>query len=66
MNLTELNAIKTYLEDQTKRVNSIQVNCLHCSKYQSGVCQQFEAAPPSDWMRGTVDCEHWSWDEIPF
>ena len=67
MNLIELNAIKTHLKKQLKDIESIQVTCLRCEHLQSGnMCQKFDAKPPAEWLHGTVDCEHWAWDNIPF
>ena len=31
-----------------------------------GICKQYGAAPPLEWITGTVECEHWEWDQIPF
>jgi hypothetical protein len=67
MNLVELNAIKTHLKKQLKDIESIQVTCLRCEHLKSGNrCNQFNAQPPAEWLHGPVDCEHWSWDSIPF
>ena len=66
MNLQELNAIKRHLNDQVKQINLIQDNCLHCEHFSTGICNQYKSAPPPDWVHGTVDCEFWAWDEIPF
>jgi len=66
MNLIEINAIKNHLDNQIKQINSIQVNCLHCNSFKTGICQEFKAAPPMEWIHGSVDCEHWEWDHIPF
>jgi hypothetical protein len=30
------------------------------------MCKQFGAKPPLEWITGTVECEHWEWDQIPF
>ena len=66
MNLIELNAIKNHLNGQIKQINTIEVNCLHCNNFKTGMCEQFGAKPPTEWIYGTVDCEHWEWDQIPF
>ena len=67
MNLIELNAIKTHLKRQLKDIESIQVTCLGCEHLKSGnKCEKFNAQPPAEWLHGPVDCEHWTWDEIPF
>jgi hypothetical protein len=42
------------------------VNCLHCNNFKTGICNQFGAKPPTEWIHGTVECEHWEWDQIPF
>jgi hypothetical protein len=65
MNLIQLKAIKDHLNDQIKQLNSIQINCLHC-KHFSTKCEQYDSTPPLDWVHGTVDCELWEWDYIPF
>jgi hypothetical protein len=44
----------------------IQVNCRQCNNFSTGICKQFEAKPPLEWITGTVECEHWEWDGIPF
>ena len=59
MNLIELNAIKRHLDSQVKQVNTIQVNCQQCNNFEI-------AKPPLEWITGTVQCEHWEWDHIPF
>ena len=66
MNLIELNAIKRHLDGQIKQISNIEVNCLHCNNFSTGICKQFEAKPPMEWIHGTVECEHWEWDQIPF
>ena len=66
MNLIELNAIKRHLDNQIKQLSLIQVNCRQCSNFATGICKQVGAEPPVDWVTGTVDCEHWEWDQIPF
>ena len=66
MNLIELNAIKSHLDGQVKQISSIEVNCLHCNNFAAGICKQFGAKPPIEWIHGTVECEHWEWDQIPF
>lgn len=66
MNLIELNAIKTHLKQQLAQLDKIQVNCQTCTKLQSGVCQEFTAKPPKEWLTGLVDCNVWEWDSIPF
>jgi hypothetical protein len=42
------------------------VNCHSCERFSLGLCKEFKAPPPDDWMQGTVDCEFWSWDGVPF
>lgn len=66
MNLIELNAIKNHLKQQLLKLENIKESCMHCNKFNNGNCQQFKARPPEDWIYGTVDCEYWTWDEIPF
>ena len=66
MNFIELSAIKRYLDSQVKQINTIQVNCRQCNNFETGICQQYGAAPPLEWITGTVECEHWEWDQIPF
>jgi len=66
MNLIELNAIKRHLDSQVKQLSLIQVNCRQCNNFATGICKQFEAKPPLEWITGTVECEHWEWDGIPF
>lgn len=66
MNLVELNAIKGHLQRQLAQVNAIPVNCKSCSKFSLTNCQEFKEMPPDDWIHGTVDCEFWSWDGVPF
>jgi hypothetical protein len=44
----------------------IQVNCQQCNNFSTGICKQFQAKPPLEWITGTVECEHWEWDQIPF
>ena len=65
MNLIELNAIKTHLAQQLADLDGIKANCTSCSRYD-GKCKQYQAEPPQDWLQGSVDCEHWNWDQIPF
>jgi len=65
MNLIELNAIKDHLAKQLTDLDAIKVNCTSCNKYD-GKCNQYQAKPPDDWMQGSVDCEHWIWDQLPF
>lgn len=66
MNLVELNAIKMHLKKQLAQINIIPVNCQSCTKFDLGLCQEFKAPPPDDWVQGTVDCDSWVWDEVPF
>jgi len=66
MNLIEINAIKRHLDSQVKQINTIQVNCRQCNNFETGICKQFGAKPPLEWITGTVECEHWEWDQIPF
>jgi hypothetical protein len=66
MNLVELNAIKGHLVKQLAQINAIPVNCHSCERFSFGLCQEFKAPPPDDWVKGTVDCEFWSWDGVPF
>jgi len=54
------------LDSQVKQINTIEVNCQHCHNFATGVCQQYGAKPPLEWITGTVECEHWEWDQIPF
>ena len=65
MNLIELNAIKDHLAKQLADLDAIKVNCTSCNKYD-GQCSQYQAKPPQDWLQGSVDCEHWIWDQLPF
>jgi len=65
MNLIELNVIKTYLAQQLADLDGIKVNCTSCKKYD-GQCSQYQAQPPQDWLHGSVDCEYWIWDCLPF
>jgi hypothetical protein len=65
MNLIELNAIKSHLAQQLADLEGIAVNCRSCTKYD-GQCSQYQATPPEDWLHGSIDCEHWNWDQIPF
>jgi hypothetical protein len=67
MNLVELKAIKQNLNSQLQVLNSIQVNCSSCQHLHTAkICEKFSAAPPADWLVGTVDCPDWAWDLIPF
>ena len=65
MNLIELNAIKDHLAKQLTDLDAIKTNCTSCSRYD-GKCKEYQAEPPQDWLQGSVDCEHWNWDQIPF
>ena len=65
MNLIELNAIKSHLAQQLANFEGIAVNCQSCTKYD-GQCSQYQATPPKDWLHGSIDCEHWNWDQLPF
>jgi hypothetical protein len=65
MNLIELNAIKSHLAQQLADLEGIAVNCRSCTKYDVQ-CSQYQATPPEDWLHGSIDCEHWNWDQIPF
>jgi hypothetical protein len=66
MNLIELNAIKEHLSKQLAELNAIGVNCINCTEYDQGQCKQYQAQPPQDWLHGSVDCEYWESDNIPF
>lgn len=66
MNLIELNAIKGHLRKQMVQISAIPINCHSCIKFAFGECQEFKAVPPANWVQGTVDCESWVWDGVPF
>ena len=67
MNLAGLTAIKMHLQKQLSELEYIKINCLTCENLQRrSFCKKFEATPPDDWLYKKVDCEHWTWDTIPF
>ena len=66
MNLIELNAIKGHLVKQLAQISAIPINCHSCERFSLGLCQEFKAPPPDDWVNGVVDCEFWVWDGVPF
>jgi len=66
MNLIELRAIKGHLHGQLAQVNAIPVNCQSCTQFSTSMCGQYKAPPPPDWIHGTVECEFWDWDGVPF
>jgi hypothetical protein len=67
MNLIELKAVKLHLKKQLADLEFIKTNCFECEHlHTSQRCEKFDATPPTDWLHGTVDCEHWFWNKIPF
>lgn len=66
MNLATLNVQKQTLEKALHDLEKIEVSCHSCDKFVNGQCLQFKAAPPVEWIKGPVDCEHWEYDNIPF
>ncbi|MDV7401082.1 hypothetical protein RZS08_57220, partial [Arthrospira platensis SPKY1] len=61
MNLIELKATTQALRRQLDEYERIKPCCVTCLKYEAGVCSQYQAAPPDDWIKGPVDCEHWDY-----
>jgi len=66
MNLLQLNVTKQALRRQLDEYERITPCCMTCENMESGICQQFQAAPPPEWKHGPVDCEQWTHDGIPF
>ena len=66
MNLLELKSTREALRKQLMEYDSITPSCRSCLKYEANRCSQYQAAPPDDWIKGPVDCEHWDYDFIPF
>lgn len=66
MNLAELNATREALRKQLNEYNRILPSCNNCTHLGAGLCQQFNAQPPVEWVKGPVECEHWDYDFIPF
>jgi len=54
MNLVELNAIKGHLQKQLVQINAIPVNCHSCERFSLGLCQEFKAPPPDDWIKAQL------------
>lgn len=66
MNLAQLQTTKTALRQSLHEYERITPACNTCENLQGGQCTKFEAAPPPDWMKGPVTCEHWEYDNVPF
>ena len=66
MNLATLNIQKATLKQALFDLDAIKVHCNNCEQYSGTVCKQFGATPPPEWVTGPVDCEHWTYDQIPF
>lgn len=66
MTLHELNLTKAALNRQLTELNRIKPGCNSCTRYQGGVCDHFNAAPPDSWVAGPIECEQWQFDGIPF
>lgn len=66
MTLLELRLKKQALQNMLTEINRIRPNCRDCTKFNGKICNQFDAAPPNEWLNNEIDCEHWEWDCIPF
>jgi hypothetical protein len=69
MNLVTLNATINALKQQLQVFENIRVCCHSCERFGEIVPQQcavHQATPPTDWIKGPIECEHWSHDSVPF
>lgn len=67
MNLATLTIQKSTLRRALHELEAIKITCNQCIHYHDERCAKFDAAPPDEWVeRGPVECEHWTFDGIPF
>jgi hypothetical protein len=66
MNIAELTVTRQALRNQLTVYERITPCCMTCEKLEAGICTQYSAKPPAEWLQGPVDCPEWSYDFIPF
>lgn len=66
MNQVELKVTITALKKLLSEHERITVCCQSCLMYERRQCSHHQATPPPEWLHGPIQCEHWSFDSIPF
>lgn len=66
MNLIQLQTTRDALKQSLQSLERIKPCCHTCEHYQGNRCDKFAAVPPPEWVAGPVECEQWSYDNIPF
>ncbi len=44
----------------------VKPNCQSCSEFEMGHCKHFGAQIPKEFQTADSQCEHWTFDGIPF
>lgn len=66
MNLAELTVMRKVLKQKLVELDAITPSCNNCIYYEGRMCQKHGATPPDEWVKGPVECQDWSYDNVPF
>ena len=68
MNRLELEAKRQMLRKELAPLDQVTFSCVRCENFdpRTRVCSVFDEIPPPEALASDINCESWSFDEIPF
>ncbi len=68
MNRAQVEAKREMLLRELQPLKSVEFICTRCENFdpRTRICSVFEEVPPPEAVATDINCESWSFDEIPF
>ena len=68
MNRLELEAKRQMLRRELRPLDEVTFTCIRCLNFdpRTKICSVFSEVPPPEALTSDINCESWSFDEIPF